>query len=74
MALEISIWENSPIAGTEPKPLASTVIPLRSAILHHIDWWPLLAPNSNFTKATSMEYICNIKNVLKKLKQNFLIS
>lgn len=58
MALEISIWENSPISGTEPKALSSTVIPLRSAILHHIDWWPLLAPNANFIKATSMEYIC----------------
>ncbi|CAG2109372.1 unnamed protein product, partial [Medioppia subpectinata] len=57
MALEISIWENSGTSSGQPKPLATTVIPLRSAILHHIDWWPLLAPNSNFIKATSMEYI-----------------
>ena len=57
MALEISIWENSANSGAQPKPLATTVIPLRSAILHHIDWWPLLAPNANVIKAISMEYI-----------------
>ena len=57
MALEISIWENTPNTGAQPKALATTVIPLRSAILHHIDWWPLLAPNANFIKANSMEYI-----------------
>lgn len=58
MALEISIWENPSSSSGEPKALSSTVIPLGSAILHHTDWWPLLAPNVNVMKAVSMEYIC----------------
>ena len=71
MALEISIWENSPNSGAQPKPLATTVIPLRSAILHHIDWWPLLPPNANFvTRATSMEYIGLVYHCLRSTSLN----